>query len=267
MKTAAYTICYNEIKRIDRWLEYTKDFDYRVVLDTGSNDGTYEVLKKVPNIILQQMRKEPFKFHHHRNYNLAMIPQDVDWCLSPDIDEWFSINVLEEIEKTVKEHPIVTNISTTRLDIYTKEVFVGPPHSLPSNKIHRRHLYEWRAPIYEYLSYIGPNDEVEVYNDKIFLIHDQDTSKPRKKNYATMLITQCEEDPTDNWNNWYLLNHYYREQELEKYIEVAVNFCRFAAKKDDKYNEVYQDLMNICKYENRLDTYIRQAIIKEIETY
>ena len=99
MKTAAYTLCYNEINRIDRWLEYTKDFDYRVVLDTGSNDGTYEVLKKVPNIILQQMRKEPFKFQYHRNYNLAMIPQDVDWCLSPDIDEWFSINVLEEIEK------------------------------------------------------------------------------------------------------------------------------------------------------------------------
>jgi hypothetical protein len=266
MKTAAYTICYNEIKRIDRWLEYTKDFDYRVVLDTGSNDGTYEVLKKVPNIILQQMRKEPFKFHHHRNYNLAMIPQDVDWCLSPDIDEWFSVNVLEEIEKTVKEHPNVTNISTTRLDLYTKEVFVGPPHLLPSNKIHRRHLYEWRSPIYEHLIYIGPSNEVEIYNDKVFLIHDQDTTKPRNKTYVDMLIAQFKEDPSDNWNNWFLLNHYYRENQLDKYIEVAVNFCRFVNKKDDKYNEVYQDLLNICKYEKKLDPYIRQALIKEIES-
>ena len=32
MKTAAYTICYNEIKKLDQWLHYTKDFDYRVVL-------------------------------------------------------------------------------------------------------------------------------------------------------------------------------------------------------------------------------------------
>ena len=46
MITAAYTICKNEIKKIDQWLYYTKDFDYRVILDTGSTDGTYEAFKK-----------------------------------------------------------------------------------------------------------------------------------------------------------------------------------------------------------------------------
>ena len=51
MKTAAYTICKNEIKKLDQWLYYTKDFDYRVILDTGSTDGTFEALQKVPNII------------------------------------------------------------------------------------------------------------------------------------------------------------------------------------------------------------------------
>lgn len=265
MKTAAYTICYNEINRVDRWIEYTKDFDYRVVLDTGSTDGTYEVLKKVPGIILHQMRKEPFKFHEHRNFNLNMVPQDVDWCLSPDIDEWFSINVLEEIEKTVKEHPNVTNIATTRLDLYTKKVFVGPPYSVPTNKIHRRHMYEWRAPIYEHLWYIGPGREVEIYNEMVFLIHDQDTSKPRDKTYSTMLIERYEEDPTDTWNSWFLLNHYYREKQLEKYVEVAVNYCKFVATKDDKYKEVYNDLINICRYEERLDLMVRQLILKEIQ--
>ena len=266
MKTAAYTICLNEIKRVDRWIEYTKDFDYRVVLDTGSTDGTYEVLKKVPNIILHQERREPFKFHEHRNFNLSMIPQDVDWCLSPDIDEWFSINVLEEIEKTVRENPTVTNIATTRLDLYTKEVFVGPPHSIPTNKIHRRHTYEWRAPIYEHLWYIGPGKEVEIYNDKVFLIHDQDTSKPRSLIYGKMLIERYREDPTDNWNNWFLLKHYYEEKELENYIEVAVNYCKFADLKDDKYKEVFNDLVNICQYEERLDYMLRQAILKEIQS-
>ena len=43
---------FNEIKKLDQWLFYTKDFDYRVILDTGSTDGTYEALKKVPGIIL-----------------------------------------------------------------------------------------------------------------------------------------------------------------------------------------------------------------------
>jgi hypothetical protein len=195
-----------------------------------------------------------------------MIPHDVDWCLSPDIDEWFSINVLDEIEKTVKEHPNVTNIATTRLDLYTKEVFVGPPYSVPTNKIHRRHMYEWRATIYEHLWYIGPGKEVEIYNDKVFLIHDQDTSKPRSLIYGKMLIERYRENPTDNWNNWFLLKHYYKEKELENYIEVAVNYCKFADLKDDKYKEVFNDLVNICQHEERLDYRVRQAILKEIQS-
>ena len=264
-KTAAYTICLNEIKKLDQWLFYTKDFDYRVVLDTGSTDGTYESLKKVPGIILHQMRKEPFKFHHHRNFNLSMIPNDVDWCLSPDMDEYFSINVLEEMEKTIQQNPTVNNIATTRLDIYSKKVFVGPPDSTPTNKIHRRHEYEWRAEIYEHLWYIGPGKENEVYNDQIFLVHDQDITKPREKLYADMLKRRYAEDPTDAWNSWFLLNHYYRERDQLNYIEVAVNFLRFHNTKiDDKYRTVYQDLMNIIQYDQKLDPRIKQAMQQQI---
>lgn len=266
MKTAAYTICLNEIKKLDQWLHYTKDFDYRVVLDTGSTDGTYEALKKVPGIILHQMRKEPFKFHEHRNFNLNMIPQDVDWCLSPDMDEYFSINALEEMERTIRENPTVNNIATTRLDIYSKVVFVGPPNSVPTNKIHRRHQYEWRAMIYEHLMYIGPGRENEVYNDKIFLVHDQDITKPRNVLYPKMMKERYEEDPTDSWNSWYLLNHYYREKEQLNYIEVAVNFLKFHnSRVDDKYKSVYEDLMDICRYEERVDYRLRQEILKEIQ--
>ena len=265
MKTAAYTICFNEIKKLDQWLFYTKDFDYRVVLDTGSTDGTYEALKKVPGIILHQMRKEPFKFNEHRNFNLSMIPQDVDWCLSPDMDEYFSINVLKEIEKTVKDNPTVNNIATTRLDIYSEEVFVGPPFSVPTNKIHRRHQYEWRAMIYEHLWYIGPGRENEVYNDKIFLIHDQDTTKPRGTLYAKLMKERYEEDPTDCWNNWFLLKHYYREKDQFNYIEVAINFLRFHhTKVDDKYKMVYNDLKDMSVYDYNLDKHIKNAITNEL---
>ena len=265
MKTAAYTICFNEIKKLDQWLFYTKDFDYRVILDTGSTDGTYEALKKVPGIILHQMRKEPFKFNEHRNFNLSMIPQDVDWCLSPDMDEYFSINVLKEMERTVKETPTVNNIATTRLDIYSEEVFVGPPFSVPTNKIHRRHQYEWRAMIYEHLWYIGPGNENEVYNDKIFLIHDQDITKPRGTLYPKLMKERYKEDSTDSWNNWYLLNHYYRENDQLNYIEVAINFLRFHhSKEDDKYKMVYKDLKEMSMYDYNLDKHIKNAITNEL---
>jgi len=266
MKTAAYTLCYNEIKKLDQWLYYTKDFDYRVILDTGSTDGTYELLKKVPGIILHQMRKEPFKFHHHRNFNLAMIPEDVDWCLSPDMDEYFSINVLTEMERTIKANPTVTNIATTRLDIYSDVVFVGPPDSLPSNKIHRRHMYEWKAMIYEHLVYIGPEYENEIYNDKVFLVHDQDITKPRDIMYPKMLKERYAEDPTDTWNSWFLLKHYYKVKDIMNYIEVSVNFIKFHnSQTDDKYTSVFEDLKNIVMHEKNLDDKLRQAIAQELK--
>lgn len=223
MKTAAYTICKNEIKYVEKWLYYTKEFDYRVILDTGSTDGTYEEFKKADNIIVEQKTFTPWKFNIARNYNLSMIPKDVDWCLSPDLDEYFSINVLDEMEKTMKETPSVTNISCDRLDIYTKDVRVGPPNCLGTNKIHNRKYYHWVQPIYEHLfwSYeYNPELENEVYNDLIYLIHDQDfKKKERPELYTKMLKQEFEENPTNCWTLWFLVNHYYKERDTKNFID------------------------------------------------
>ena len=43
----------NESKFINRWYDSVKEADYICVLDTGSNDDTFEKLKKL-NIITKQ---------------------------------------------------------------------------------------------------------------------------------------------------------------------------------------------------------------------
>jgi hypothetical protein len=248
MKTAAYTICKNEIKKLDQWLYYTKDFDYRVVLDTGSTDGTFEALQKVPNIILNQLILDEFRFDTARNVNLMMVPQDVDWCLSPDMDEYFSINVLEEIARTEAQYSNVTNVSCARLDIYSPEVFVGRPKHIGTNKIHRRHMYEWRMPIYEHLSYIGPGSEAEIYNPEVFLIHDQDITKPRNKQYLDLFIKEHDANPQNTWNSWYLTNEYFKRQDMEGFVNVGVDFCRYHDNKSDtKYSEVLEVLTRFAQ--------------------
>ena len=276
MKTAVYTICKNEINRLNRWLEYGKLHDYMVVLDTGSTDGTWEALQAAsriyPNLIIEQKIFTPWKFNIARNYNLEMIPQDVEWCLSPDLDEFFSINVRKEIEKTVLKHPNVTNIATTRLDIYSEEVFVGERFDkdgknigiVPTNKIHRRHTHTWRQPIYEHLFHKdGLEYEVEITNDKIFLIHDQETDKPRSTLYPKMMWEQYEIDPTDSWNSWYLLKECFREKDMPNFIRVALDFIKYHHTKCDKYNEVRLELVNIAEYADIPDnirTLIRNTI-------
>jgi len=245
MKTAAYTICKNEIKYVEKWLYYTKDFDYRVILDTGSTDGTYEEFKKADNIIVEQKTFTPWKFNVARNYNLNMIPKDVEWCLSPDLDEYFSINVLDEMEKTMKETPSVTNIACDRLDIYTKEVRVGPPKCLGTNKIHRKKYYHWVQPIYEHLFWSYKHDprlENEVYNDLIYLIHDQDfKKKERPELYVKMLREEFEENPTNCWTLWFLVNHYYKERDTKNFIETGLAYIEHAEDKEkiEKIHEVF----------------------------
>lgn len=244
MKTAAYTICKNEIKFVEKWLYYSKDFTYRVLLDTGSTDGTWELLQEVsetdPNLIIEQKIFTPWHFSNARNYNLDMVPKDVDWCLSPDLDEYFSINVLDEMKKTMDEKSNVTNISCDRLDLYTKQVRVGPPNTIPTNKIHRRHDYHWVQPIYEHLwfKFHGQRPEVEIYNKDIYLIHDQDFKKQsRPELYIQMLKDEYETNPTNCWTLWYLLTHYYNIEDLENYVSCGITFINHTHK-DERYTQV-----------------------------
>lgn len=247
MKTAAYTICKNEIKFVEKWLYYTKDFTYRVLLDTGSTDGTWELLQEVAktdtNLILEQKIIEPWRFDTARNYNLSMVPKDCEWCLSPDLDEYFSINVLHEIKNILKDKPNATNISCDRLDIFSDIVRHGPPNTLPINKIHRRNDYTWSQPVFEHMLFNRTDiTETEVYNNKIFLIHDQDFNKPeRTKLYVKLLHNEYELNPTNCWTLWYLISHYYITQDLDNFIKYGRVFLDHA-NHDDRYTHVRQGL-------------------------
>ena len=263
MITAAYTICKNEINRVEQWVHYTKDFDYRVILDTGSTDGTYEAFKKVPGIIIDQYLVNPdeWRFDIPRNINLNMIPKEVDWALSPDVDEYFSINVLEEMEKIIKQDTSVNNISCARLDIYSKEVFVGKPKHIGTNKIHRRHQYVWKQPIYEYLSYTEQGNENEHYSDKIFLIHDQEINKPRGTLYMKLMQKEYKENPKNSWNSWFLCNEYYRNQDLENFVQVGLDYVAYGNRSEGKWKEVVAVLNNISNSTN-----VDEAIRKNLRT-
>jgi hypothetical protein len=251
MITAAYTILKNEKAYIEKWLYYAQPYTYRVLLDTGSTDGSWELLceaaKLDPGLIIEQRMFNPWRFDVARRYNLSMVPQHVDWCLSPDLDEYFSINTLEQMQVTLSNVPTTTNIACDRLDLYSTKVRVGPPHFLPTNKIHRRHDYTWKQPIYEYLSWIHTDTpEVETYNSDIYLIHDQDFKKQsRPDQYLSMLVRERAENPNNTWCLWYLLVHYYKTQQLELYLDVALDFINYEDKSSSRYRDVLADLTGI----------------------
>lgn len=118
-KTACYTILKNESKCIEKWLYYADPFDYKVLLDTGSTDGSWELLQeyaaKDPKLIIEQKTFDPWRFDTARNYNLNMVPEEVVWCLSPDLDEYYSINTHDEMEVIISAVPDITCIASDRV--------------------------------------------------------------------------------------------------------------------------------------------------------
>jgi glycosyltransferase involved in cell wall biosynthesis len=258
-KTAAYTILKNEKQYIEKWLYYAAPFDYRVLLDTGSTDGSYELLQehaaKDPNLIIEQKTFTPWRFDIARRYNLAMIPKEVVWCLSPDMDEYFSINTHDEMEKIIGSVPTITNIACDRLDVYSPTVRVGPPNFIPTNKIHRRVDYTWVQPIYEHLSWIHKDRyENELYSDDIFLVHDQDFKKPeRPELYIRMLREEYVANPSNTWCLWYLICHFYKSRNLVEYIPAACDYLRYESdKKSKRYDDLLKDITAIYNHEKTL---------------
>lgn len=250
-KTAVYTILKNEKKYIEKWLYYADPFDYKVLLDTGSTDGSWEFLQecveKDPKLIIEQKLFDPWRFDTARKYNLNMVPKDVVWCLSPDLDEYFSINTHDEMEKIISAVPDVTNIACDRLDIYSKTVRVGPPNFIPTNKIHRREDYTWVQPIYEHLRWVHGGYEKELYSEDIFLIHDQDfKKKERSELYIKMLRDEYQTNPSNTWCLWYLIYHFYKTGNMNEYIPAVCDYLKYHTdKKDKRYLDLEIDIKNI----------------------
>ena len=96
-KICVYAISKNEIKFVQRWFDSVKEADYVCVLDTGSDDGTYEKLKEL-GVIAKQKKYKTFRFDKARNDSIKLIPEDAEICISVDIDEVFEPGWREKLE-------------------------------------------------------------------------------------------------------------------------------------------------------------------------
>jgi glycosyltransferase involved in cell wall biosynthesis len=93
MKVAVYTISLNEAKFIKRWAKSAADADYLFVLDTGSTDDSLDILRrlKIPH---KQAIVRPWRFDIARNTALSLLPEDIDYCVSLDMDEVLEVSKL-----------------------------------------------------------------------------------------------------------------------------------------------------------------------------
>ena len=199
MKIAAYTIALNEIKHCERWAESVKDADYRVVLDTGSTDGTVEKLREL-GVMVFEHKFDPWRFDHSRNMALACVPDDAEVCISLDMDVFMGPGWRAGIEKDW-----VPGV-TTRFN-YTYHFDFRPEgpnlNGYRMDKIHHRIGYQWKRPVHENV-WCTVDKEVIATNMDVQLNQMQDRSKPTRNNYLPLMKMATIEDPDDSQMSfWY----------------------------------------------------------------
>ena len=191
LKIAVYAISKNEAHFVPRFCESAKEADIILIADTGSTDGLPEVARE-HGATVHDICITPWRFDLARNAALALIPRDVDVCISLDIDEVLQPGWREEIER-------VWTGETTRL----RYMFDwGAGIAFYYEKIHARHGYMWHHPCHEYPIPDGRITEVWAQTDMLLAVHLPDPTKSRGQ-YMDLLELSVREDPDCPRNAFY----------------------------------------------------------------
>jgi len=214
MKVAVYTIAKNEEQFVEKWYNSAKEADYLLIFDTGSEDGTVDIAKKLGiNVVVKKI--EPWRFDVARNFALSSLPENIDMCIALDMDEVLVEGWRQELEKAYKD-----KITRPRYEYTWSWKEDGSPGVVyGGDKIHSRHNYVWKHPVHEVLSCTDKETQA-WYNIKIH--HFPDSSKSRSQ-YLPLLEIAVQEDPNDDRNA-----HYYARELFfnGRYQESAQEFKR-----------------------------------------
>lgn len=214
MKIAVYTIALNEEQFIESWYESAKDADYLLIADTGSTDGTVEKAKNL-GINVISISIKPWRFDDARNASLAFLPDDIDICISLDMDEVLIEGWRKHLEAIPEQ---VTRPRYKYTWSWNEDGTPGLEYG--GDKIHTRHNYRWKHPVHEVLI-ADRIQEIQCWID-LEIHHHPDSSKPRSS-YLPLLELSTKEDPWDDRNA-----HYYARELFfyGKYEEATKEFLR-----------------------------------------
>lgn len=187
MKIAVYTIAKNEEQFVERFYESCKNADLVMIADTGSTDSTIEKAKSL-GIEVHSITVNPWRFDVARNMALDLLPEDVDICVSLDLDEVLTEGWREKLEEAWEPE-------TGRASYLWED---GNNFSA-SQKIHARHGYKWHYPCHEMpIATAGWETEKVVHIQGSYIKHLPDRDKNRS-GYFDLCELGVKEAPDDFW--------------------------------------------------------------------
>lgn len=191
-KICLYAICKNEEKNFQRWIDtYSGKVDLIIVLDTGSEDSTVDLLKEAVKegkiTKYETMKFEPMNFAKARNYCLFLAlnhiikirePED-DWVfLSMDFDEFIRYNGIDIIRKYWNHN----TMDTISLHGHTD----GEDERIAKHKVHGYNVY-WERSIHEIIT-IDHKQEKDWISPDFSIYYDHCQDKTKERDYYGLLL-------------------------------------------------------------------------------
>ena len=193
-------------------MDSASEADAVCVLDTGSADGTAEMLRS-RGAIVKTVRIEPWRFDAARNESLKLIPDEIDICCCVDLDEQFQPGWRTALEAAWR--PGVTRARYRYAWSFRPDGSEGLVYW--ADKIHKNGAYRWKHPVHETLDFCGSGTERIITAEGVQLDHHPDRSKSRAQ-YLPLLELAVREDPEDDRSSHYLGREYMYRGEWEKAI-------------------------------------------------
>jgi hypothetical protein len=224
LKIAIYAICKNEKQFLNNWITSVLEADYVCVLDTGSTDGTYELLlewqKMFPNkIIINQKTYSPWRFDTPRNDSMSFVPEDADVLWSIDLDEL----PVKGWSDLIRQSWTPDTDRGIYLYAWSHDENGEPLYNFWYDKMHRRHDFQWRFPVHEsvLLTDKTKKEKLTPISHNTLLHHWPDFSKSRNS-YLDLIRLRVSENSNDMYGKIYLMRELQSRGEYQECIDLIL---------------------------------------------
>jgi glycosyltransferase involved in cell wall biosynthesis len=211
------------------------------ILDTGSTDGTQDIIRKELANLPGELREADFTdFATARNKALVLArawTTEEDYLLLMDADE-----ELKQEENTI--------FPTLSADVYDSLIRLGGCEYWRTLIIKAHWPWKWAGPCHERIACDGPftRDKIRGFWRQAYQ-HKEEDKKERSLWYAAMLEKEMDKDPKDARACFYWAQSLRDAGELEK---AALGYRRRATMGGFQ-EEVYISLLNVARIYERLN--------------
>ncbi len=216
----------NERRVIRRCLEALKEhIDYWVIVDTGSTDGTQELIKECLRGYPGELHERPWhNFEHNRNEALRLAENKMDYILFVDADEIIHFSPDFNKDRLDQDYYLIKTVAAD-LEFYIVKLIKDDS------------LWNWVQVIHEFIQHTGDVSGEKLKTIWTESVQDGARSKDPEKMKKDIEILQAaiKKDPQNARYVFYLAQTYKANKNKQKALETYQIRAKMNGEKDETF--------------------------------